>query len=57
MEEVLLRFQHLGKQIFDDLDNVSLTKCMEVNRTFKEFIEYQKFPWIRIIAKYVNLDQ
>ena len=28
---------------------------MEVNRTWKEFIEYQKCPWIRIIEKYVNL--
>ena len=54
MEEVLLRFQHIGEQIFDHLDNVNLTKCMEVNYTWKEFINNQKSSWIRIIEKYVT---
>ena len=54
MEEVFLRFQHIGEQIFDHLDNVNLTKCMEVNYTWKEFINNQKSSWIRIIEKYVT---
>ena len=43
MEEVNLRFDHLGGQIFDSLDNVSLVKCKEVSRPWKTFVENQKF--------------
>ena len=49
MEEVLLRFSHLGENIFDLLDNKSLFKCRKICRTWSSFIADQKFPWIRVI--------
>ena len=41
MEEVLLRFCHIGKQIFEELDNGSLTKCREVNESWRGFIDVE----------------
>ena len=52
MEEVLLRFAHLGDQIFDSLDNKSLLNSSKVSKTWKSFIERRKFQWIRIIKRY-----
>ena len=39
MEEVLLRFSHLGEGIFHLLDEKNLQKCRKVGRTWKRFIE------------------
>ena len=52
MEEMLLRFSHLGEDILDSLDNQSLANCQKVCRTWKRLIEDKKFPWIRIIKKH-----
>jgi hypothetical protein len=54
MEEVLLRFSHLGEGIFDLLDEKTLQKCRKVGRTWKCFIEdpNQKLLWIQIIKKH-----
>ena len=54
MEEVLLRFSHLGEGIFDLLDEKTLQKCRKVGRTWKRFIEdpNQKLLWIQIIKKH-----
>ena len=54
MEEVLLRFSHLGERIFDSLDDKSLTKCQNISRTWNHFILDQKFTWVRIVKKYVK---
>ena len=54
MEEVNLRFDHLGKQIYNSLDNISLVKCKEVNRSWKTFLENQKFLYTRIIRQHVE---
>ena len=54
MEEVNLRFDHLGKQIYDSLDNVSLVKCKEVSSPWKTFVENQKFLYTRIIRQHVE---
>ena len=51
MEEVLLRFQHIGEEIFDSLDEKSLENCKKVCRTWQNFISNpnQKFMWTQII--------
>ena len=51
MEEVLLRFAHLGEDIFYSLDDKSLANCRKICKTWKSFIENQKVLWIRIIKK------
>ena len=48
MEEVLLRFDHLAKHIFEISDNKTLTRCREVGRSWKNLIDYEDIPWIRI---------
>lgn len=52
MEEVFLRFSHLGEDIFDSLDDQNLKRCRKVSRTWNSFIEDQKYTWIRIIKKH-----
>ena len=42
MEEVILRFSHLKEQIFEKLDNPSLTKCRVVSNSWKHAIENLK---------------
>ena len=49
MEEVLLRFPHVGKEIFENLGNESLANCGQVNTSWNMFIDDQKFSWIRKI--------
>ena len=50
MEEVLLRFDHIGKQIFARLENKDLAKCRETERSWQNFIDQEKLPWIRIVV-------
>ena len=42
MEEVLLRFQHIGEFIFKELNCKDFCKSMEVNRTWNYFIRNQR---------------
>ena len=49
MEEVLLRFHLIGRQIFETLDNESFSKCRIVNRSWKTFVDDLKSAWIRKI--------
>jgi hypothetical protein len=53
MEEVLLRFPHIGDQVFKKLDNEDLTKCRKISPSWNEFIDNQKLPWIRLMKKYL----
>ena len=55
MEEILRRFQHIGEQIFKELDNKSLAKCRKAYRSWRTFIDDQKFLWIRKI-RFCSLD-
>ena len=54
MDEVNQRFQHLSIQIFDSLDNQSVLKCLEVNSSWCDFLEKQKFLQIRMIHSYIE---
>ena len=55
MEEVLLRFHQIGKKIFEELDNQSLTKCREVNESWRGFIDGEKTVPFRIIKSLTNV--
>ena len=52
MEEVLVRFPHIGDQVFKQLDNEDLIKCRKISPSWNEFINNQKLPWIRMLEKY-----
>ena len=51
MEEVLLRFPHIGEKIFESLDEKSIDTFRRLCRTWKNFIEdpNHKLLWIQII--------
>ena len=52
MEEILLRFPMLGKEIFKKIDNKTLVNCRQIDETWMGFIDNEKFRWTRIIQKY-----
>ena len=52
MEEVLMRFSHLGQDIFDSLNNENLIKCRKINKSWKIFIDNEKFSSKRIIKSF-----
>jgi ankyrin repeat protein len=54
MDEVLLRFPHLGKQIFEELHNQFLTDCRIVDKLWKNFIHENKIVLYKIVKKYTN---
>ena len=39
----------MAQEIFEKLDNKSLTKCREVSKLWKDFIDERNYPWIRIV--------
>ena len=43
---------HIGEQIFERLDNQSLTKCREVCKSWKKLIDHKNIPWNRILMKF-----
>ena len=49
MEDLIFRFPFVAQQIFEKLDNKSLTKCREVSKMWKDFIDDRNYSWIRII--------
>ena len=59
MEEVLLRFPHLGEKTFKILSNKNLIKCEIVSKAWYQFIINQKFYKQRVyyenLQKNVNL--
>ena len=55
MEEVLLRFHQIGKKIFEELDDLSLTKCREINESWRGFIDGEKTVPFRIIKSLTNV--
>ena len=52
METILARFPHLGKIVFNNLDNQSLINLKEASRDVSEFMENDRFFWIRILKRY-----
>ena len=54
MEELILRFGHITKQIFSNLDDKSLSDCREVSKSWRNFLDGQKFLHIRIIQSHIE---
>ena len=49
MQEVIHRFPHLPEQIFQKLNNESLSKCREATKSWKNIIDGKNYPWLRIV--------
>ena len=54
MEEVFLRFSHLSNEMFISLDNESISKCREVSKVWKKYLDNQRFYEIRKIKAIVG---
>lgn len=52
MEEVFLRFGHLGKQIFNNLDYQSLKDCRDVSQSWEDFVHHEKILSFQTIKFY-----
>ena len=57
MEELLLRFPHIGEQTFKQLSNRNLTKCKTVTRTWYNFIKNDRFCKQRAHYEKIQKDQ
>ena len=55
MEQIILRFPHLGQEIFNLLDNNDLEKSREVDKYWNIYIAEQKFYSIRIIKGTIHI--
>ena len=49
---IFKRFPHFSESIFNNLDNQSLINCKEASRELSEFLESERFFWIRILRNY-----
>ena len=47
MEEFLLRYPFVARNIFNQLDNRNLDQCKETSRFLHDFIENDKLYWVR----------
>ena len=56
MEEIVLRFPVIAKQIFEQLDNQDLIKFREVDKPFCSSIDQNRLIWNRMIKKYIKDD-
>ena len=45
--QTFLRFPHLAEQIFEELDNKSLTNSRVVGASWHNFIDARDYPWKR----------
>ena len=57
MERIVKHFPHIAAQIFDLLDDESLSKCRQVKKSWKDFLESQMFFWNREIKKQPEWDR
>jgi len=44
MANSITRFPHIATQIFEQLDNKSLTNCREVSKSWQKFIDDNHLP-------------
>ena len=55
MESILEKIPDLGDKIIKELDNQTLVKCKEVQRSWNKFINKEKILWFRMIQKYIGV--
>ena len=56
MERIFLKIPDLAEKIFKELDNQSLVKCKEIQRSWYNFINEEKVLWFRIIQNCIGND-
>ena len=54
MDECFSRFSHLSLSIFKSLDDVSIIKCRKINKTWRDYLDNQRFFQIRKIKTIVE---
>ena len=54
MEEVISRFSHIAQEIFEKLDNYHFIQCKVISQSWKNFMEENKFSYIRLIKTLTN---
>ena len=54
MEDLCYRFPHLSERIFDQLCDQSLADSQRIGKPFCNYIDQQKFKWLRIIHKHIK---
>ena len=52
IDTILSQFPFVAGDIFNQLDNISLIKCRKVSVPWQNFIDNEKFSWIRRMQKY-----
>ena len=52
MENFCKKFPHLAKSVFDQVDEQSLNLCKEISGDVLEYLDSERFFWIRMIKKY-----
>ena len=57
MEELLLRFPHIGIKVLEELDNKNVTLCRTVTTSWKSFIDGKKVFWIRKLQRYISISK
>ena len=55
IEETFWRFPHIGEQIFEELDNATLSKCLEINKWWQKFIIERKICQINQLENHTYI--
>ena len=54
IDVMITRFPHVVKDIFKELDDKTLTTCRNVSRLCCDYLDDEKFLWVRMIQSYRN---
>ena len=58
IDTILSRFPAIAEDIFKELDSKSMVKCRKVSVPWQNFIDNQKFIWLRRMQMYSeNMEQ
>ena len=52
IDQMMLKFPHLAHDILKELDNISMANCRNISKQWRNFIDDQKFQFIRKIQRY-----
>ena len=52
IDEIILRFPDVAQDVFKELNNETLTTCRNVSRLWCDYLDDQKFCWVRMIQRY-----
>ena len=55
IEETFWRFPHIGEQIFEELDDTGLSKCLEINKWWQKIIIERKIRQINQLERHTYI--